>query len=451
MDWYAEYGGERSLTAPMTWGQVAIWKSIANLSPYDAYLNQGRALVVDGHTAAEAAKLLGQVLTRYETLRTRVVLTGEEPRQSVERDGRLPIDVVDVSAPTGLSAVQLQHDAQMETRIDNTTDLPLRALFGLYEGKVHVIALVASHFAIDATALRIVREDLRAMFEGRELRRPTGLQPIDLAYHQLEAGPQQRSRRVINTWMSLYDRVPPSALPRASGVPDDAPSTLTTLDSPAMSAASRIIAQKYGVSTSTVLLAAMAAVVTGWTDRPSCSLATIVHNRFQAAHRDIVSPMNQLGLVVIDLADRPHCAELLTRTWQAALQAHWNAYYDQIALDRSLVAAGSDPGIEGHPYLCFNDVRDNDDDAAAPLSENAVRALLDQTKIETMSSVRKLSWQAILSVHTDVDGNTALKLGADIRYLSPDLMERFLLDLEHFVVTAAFRDGPVTDLTRRHR
>jgi hypothetical protein len=292
-----------------------------------------------------------------------------------------------------------------------------------------------------------VMADLATIFARREPDHPVGRQPVDLARHQREAGPQQRSNRIIGKWMRLYERVAPSAFPRLPEVPDDSPCSMCTMVSPALHTAMRLVAHRYRVSTSTVLLGATAAVVAAWTGRPACSLATIVHNRFQAGHRDIVAPMNQLGLVVIDVA-QPNCADLLAATWQAALQGHWNAYYDQFGLDRALTAAGADPGIEGHPYFCFNDVRTADDEATAPeITEQELRALPARTTIGTAKSVARLSWQAILSIH-DWAGGMILRLGADTRHLSPVLMERFLREIESFVIEAAVRDVPVAELLR---
>jgi hypothetical protein len=451
MRYYADFGGGRSLSAPMTWGQAAIWKSIDNLAPHDWYLNQGRMFTVAGYPPEESAALLGRLLTRHESLRTRVSLpTGGDdlPGQVVDGDGAIVVEAVDADPDTVHAVARAAHDRQMAARFDNTVELPLRLVFGLVDGLVHRIGLTISHFAVDAPAIDLMMADLATIFTRREPGHPAGRQPVDLAHHQQQPGPQQRSRRVVGNWIRHYERVSPSAFPRVSGVPDGSPCNMSTMVSPALDAATRLVAHRYRVSTSTVLLGATAAVLGAWTGRPACSLATIVHNRFQTGHRDIVGPMNQLGLVVIDV-DRPTCADLLTATWRAALQGHWNAYYDQFGLDRALADAGADPGIEGHPYFCFNDVRTADDEPTAPnLTEADLRALSAQTTVGTGRSVERLSWQAILSIHDWADG-MILRLGADSRQLPGARMERFLRDIEGFVVEAALRDEPVAALIAR--
>src|SRR4051812_8107870 len=103
MRYYAGFGGGRTLSAPMTWGQAAIWKSIDNLAPHDSYLNRGRMFTVDGYPPEESAAVIGRLLTRHESLRTRVALHfGAEdlPGQVLDGDGALAIEAVEADPDT---------------------------------------------------------------------------------------------------------------------------------------------------------------------------------------------------------------------------------------------------------------------------------------------------------------------------------------------------------------
>ncbi|MFD0889811.1 hypothetical protein ACFQ08_35170, partial [Streptosporangium algeriense] len=70
------FSGSRSGTAPLTWGQRAIWDAIRKTAPDDHYFNFGRVLAVPRRarplTVARAAEVLGALVERHESLRTRM-------------------------------------------------------------------------------------------------------------------------------------------------------------------------------------------------------------------------------------------------------------------------------------------------------------------------------------------------------------------------------------------
>ncbi|GAA3123798.1 hypothetical protein [Streptosporangium carneum] len=130
------FSGSRSGTAPLTWGQRAIWDAIRKTAPDDHYFNFGRVLEVPRRarplTVARAAEVLGALVERHESLRTRLgpgprpgTETGPEtgpepePSQVLAAGGSIPITISD-----GDPELLLRRLA--ETAFDYTGEWPLR-------------------------------------------------------------------------------------------------------------------------------------------------------------------------------------------------------------------------------------------------------------------------------------------------------------------------------------
>jgi hypothetical protein len=242
--------------------------------------------------------------------------------------------------------------------------------------------------------------------------------------------------------VSEYERLPESMF--AAVAPPLRPRfRRALLESPAIDAAARLTAARHEVSTSTVLLAATATLVAQWTDHPVCGVFIMSNNRFPAGYADAISKLNQLGLFVLDLADRPSFAEIVPRTWQAALRAYQHAYYDPVEMDSALHGLGRPCGSGLEPYCYFNDLRLPDTGAVPgqPPDQAAVRARLADSRFSWPETLDRFAWRFRLQV-MDAPGATGITLTADTSYLPPPDAERFLRELEELVVAAAFADVP---------
>lgn len=86
------FSGSRSGTAPLTWGQRAIWDTIQKTAPDDHYFNFGRVLKVPRRarplTVERAVEALGALVERHESLRTRL---GAGPSQVLETSGAIAV------------------------------------------------------------------------------------------------------------------------------------------------------------------------------------------------------------------------------------------------------------------------------------------------------------------------------------------------------------------------
>ena len=403
-------------SAPLTWGQRAIWDAIGNTAPDDHYFNFGRILKVPGERSpAQVAAALALLPALHSALRTRLDLCGAEPLQRLESGGGLPVLLTTDDPETVLAGLTAE-------RFDYERDWPLRVALVLDGARVSHVVFGFCHMATDGLGAEIALRDLR-MLILRGAAPPAGEpapSPLDLAHWQ--QGPQ--GRRVAERAAALWEGVPRRAMfDRPRAVAARPPIWRAQLSSPAMGLAVRAIAATHGTSTSTVLLAATAALASRFADREQCTILPIVSNRFRRDTTRIVSTLSQEGLFAIDTGQ--DFGALLGEAGPAALRAYRSAFHDP--RDRAR-------GAWVQPLCCFNDMRFTEPGPAG-CTRQELRAALPKSELSWPLSQEKLNCR--FCVH--VSGSLEVSLTADTAYLPRPAMEDFLYHLESLLVTEADR------------
>ncbi|WP_164540424.1 condensation domain-containing protein [Streptomyces abyssomicinicus] len=424
------FTGPSDGTGPLTWGQLAIWDAIERTAPDDHYFNFGRVLEVPGErTPDEAAAALAALLGTHDSLRTRLDLTGDHPRQRLAAGGELPV-LLSTEDPGKLLA-QLS-----ATRFDYGGEWPLRVALVTDGPRVTHIVLVFCHLAADGLGADVAVRDLRMLLlrGAATTGRPPAPSPLDLAHWQ--AGPEGRrvARRAAALWESvphqvMFDRrtapADPAdpADPAGPAGPADGPRVWRAqLSSPALGLAARAVAARHHTSTSTVLLTATAALVGAATGQDRCVVLPIVHNRFRKDTARMVSMVSQEGVFVLDGADRG-LDTLVRAAGSATLRAYRSAFHDP--LDRLR-------GDWVQPLCCFNDQRFAEP-GPAPCTPEDIRAALPATTLSWPLSQDRLNCR--FCVH--IGGDLEVSVTADTDHLPRPQMERFLRDLEFLLAVEA--------------
>ncbi|MEV0456690.1 condensation domain-containing protein [Catellatospora methionotrophica] len=449
MQTYVYFRGDRAVSAPLTWGQYAIWQAIVALVPGDAVLNLSRSLTVPDRAAgdvARAAAAIGTLISRHESLRTQICDVAGEPRQEVVRAGRLPLTVVECERTEIAETADALARRLAEPRFDYAAGWPVRFGLVVADGRVRQVAFAASHAAVDAYAADIVLRELRVLLLRGSIAALPELQPADLAQRESQTG-AKLTARAVEYWLGRYAGMPASMFDPVG--PAESPRyRKASLVSPAAQAAVRIIAARHGTSTSTVLLAAVAGLMAAWTGKGNCGLLVIAGNRLQPGHRGLVAPTNQLGLVAVDVDPGEGFAGLLPRVWQAAMRGYRHAYSDPVALNQALEAAGRSHGAETQPYCLFNDVRETADADLAPSAPGA-KALLAAREASTLTwpeQFEQFNWRFFLEVRS-LPGALDLRLAADTACLPSPQVERFLHAMDRLLVDAALGEATLAELT----
>ncbi|MFY1691174.1 condensation domain-containing protein [Plantactinospora sp. WMMB782] len=435
MDSFIEFDGYGQRSGPLTWGQRMIWEVVAQAAT-NAFYNLDRELVVPRRASAsldDVVQAVRALVRRHESLRSTVELRDGEPYQVVADRGRLPLTVVESGGNESAAATECR-GRLAERRFDSLRELPLRLGAIVTDGQVRRVVLVINHLAADSHGCDVLLRDLRLLLLRGALPGAPGLQPVDLARRQHADG--RSTIRALRYWRDRYRRIPPTMF-EPTGSAGTPPFHRLALVSPAAADASAVIAARHHVSTSTVLLVAATRLVGRWTGHRLTAMQLFVDNRFRPGLRDMVAPLTQFGLFVMDLTDDPDLDRLVATYHPVALDAYRHAYYDEVSVRRGLTEVRLARGVDVNPYCCFNDVRTTVE-VAGPLQpprRPGVRTV-DESDLTWLEPAAWHHCRFCVVVHS-APGGLQLRLGADTRVMSRVDMPRFLLELEASLVETA--------------
>ncbi|MGA5703092.1 condensation domain-containing protein [Peterkaempfera bronchialis] len=437
-------GPRGGLTAPLTWGQRAIWEVVNWLGPQAASLNLLEICPVDGGTGRTAlAEALRRLVERHESLRTRFTDTEDGPEQLLTRAGTLTFAVHESLADDRDATVR-RVARELSARAFTPRELPLRAAAVAEDGVITTIVLVVSHLAVDGWSIKIVRQELLDALRGADLP-PLAQQPVERARWEQSAPARARERAAFDHWAAATREVPRiwlEALPRTG--PDDL--LCSEIASPALGRAVGALAGRYRLTRSMVVQAGTALALGRALGENDVALRLIVATRYTAETTRFVGPFNQNALLRIRLHDES-AGEFLARVRRAALAALSASEYDPVALEELVAATAAERGFPADGYCFVNDVgsyvppgaaaraaeqapgtpddSDPDSDAAALAGVVTDRPPLTDPKGANL----------FLYVH-ELGARTRLSVVAHRGFLPPGGTTRFLRDLEWLLLEA---------------
>ncbi|MFC7353598.1 MULTISPECIES: condensation domain-containing protein [Streptomyces] len=467
------FRGERSGTAPLTWGQRAIWHAIRRTAPNDHYFNIGRVLPLAdrGRPATVAATLdaLARLVERHEALRTRLVPAAADggPSQWLADTGSLPVTI---APATGLPEAAAEAEALLDrlsaTRFDYPAEWPLRAALVTVGDRVTHAVLVLCHLAADGHAAEVLVRDLRLLVRRGSAGRPPATTPLDLARDQHAERGRRRGAAALAHWEAGFRAAPPTMFPEPCAEPRSPRFWTGRIVSPALARAVAAVAAAHRVSGSTVLLTASAALVAAGEGHRTAAVMPIVGNRAAEALRDLVSTLSQDGLFVLDLAAAERSTgdgeekgtgaarftDLLPAAHRAALRAYRATVYDPVEWDALGERLRTEYGREVHPYCCFNDMRLVErpvPEGPRPTPRELTRELAEarrRTAFGFPATQDRVACRYCLHITEEGDA-LAVSLTADTAYLPPETIRAHLYAMEELIVTsAAGSPPPIPDL-----
>ncbi|MFF2780331.1 condensation domain-containing protein [Streptomyces sp. NPDC058052] len=441
------FAAGRSGGAPLTWGQRAIWHAIGRTAPNDHYFNLGRILpLADRGAPVDTTRLrtaLTALLVRHEALRTRVVTDGGEPAQRLHAEGRAELVVRDEPDPdrAGQTAAELLAELSGR-RFGYAEEWPVRLGAVRSRGRVTHAVLALCHLAADGHAAEVLVRDLRLLVR-RGSAGPVGPEtPLDLARHQHGPAGRRASEMALTHWEHGLAQVPPTMFPKRVAEPLRPRFWTGRLVSAALPRAVDAVAVAHGVSGSTVLLTAAAALVAAGQGHRAAAMMPIAGNRAAERRRNLVSTLSQDALFVLELPEDPSgeavFTDLLAGAWPAALAGYRAAAYDPVGWDALLERAARDRGTEVHPYCCFNDMRLVDRAAATGPAPGAAELaeLRRRTVLDFPATQERVACRYCLHLTGDADALT-VTLTADTAYLPPRAIHAHLRGIEDIVVASA--------------
>ncbi|MFI1417033.1 condensation domain-containing protein [Streptomyces sp. NPDC020731] len=438
--------GRRAGRAPLTWAQRVQWNDTKWMEPYDHYFNAARRLAVPpGRELSDVTGLLAAVAARHESLRTRYPTDGDgSPYQEVSTADELVLEVCRTDGAGVDEAADWLQARLRARRFELSEEPPLRAAVLEHEGTPRYLLVVVSHVTMDFSGLELLTGELRELLSGRTT--PSALPPVErqmLDQAEAEAAPagRRRSEAALGHWERVLRDAPVTVFdpPGPTPPPLDGPERFGQLGlvSPALTLATRALAQRLGVSGTTVVMAAVNVVLCRLTGRARVPLKLIASNRGLTELKDLVGIALGSCVTLVHTEERTF-PEVVRDTGRAALQAYRRSQCDPVALDELRSKVSAERGVDRVGLPCgFNDLRParpapGDGGATA----DAVRALLPRTEV-TWDGNRPRQEVTLWYWVEDVDGVDVHHALVDLWYLPRARTEELLRGVEDVIVSAA--------------
>lgn len=430
------FRGEGSGTAELSWGQQEIWSAMQRQR---SSLPIGAVIPLPaGTTVDDVADQLRFQLGRCPTLRTRLRFDPDGPMQVVADSGEVPLEIVEADPATDPAEVADSiWERYAATAFDYASDWPIRTAVIRHRGALTHQATVMCHLVTDAAGATAMLDELAARdpATGAAVGQPaTATPPLDQVQWQRSRAGQRVTAAALRRWEELLRAVPPRRF-GGSGDPRQPRYWEGTLHSVAMRMALEGIARRTNVDTSPVLLTVFAIALARLTGVNPSVIQVVVSNRFRPGLARSVSPVNQTGLFVLDVAGRS-VDEAVQDARRRALAAYKYAYYDPRRMDDLIARIGRERGEELDLACYFNDRRSArriEGDAPAP---RRLRAALRESTFQWVNR-QDDPFERLFLHADDLADRIALTVCADTHHLSPAEVEGCLRDMEEVAVAAA--------------
>ncbi|MFI6133716.1 condensation domain-containing protein, partial [Micromonospora sp. NPDC051141] len=234
-------------------------------------------------------RALSALIARHEILRTRYVLTGDEPEQVIDAPAPIQVatDVLTGSADEREARCAQVLAAEAARPFDLERDWPIRARLVALEADDHVLAVIFHHVAFDAWSAQVfVREFAqlyRAFVEHAVPDLPDlPVQFADFAAAQHTADAERETARHLGYWREQLAELPTIDLPADRQRPavreHDGAAVEFALPT-ALAGQVRQLAERLGTTPFVVFLAAFQLLVSRYTGLTDVPVGTVVSGR----------------------------------------------------------------------------------------------------------------------------------------------------------------------------
>lgn len=334
--------------APLSFGQLYSWREI-DAYPADGKQEANLAATWDlrGSTLEQVRVALRQLVQRHEPLRTTYHLRDGVPAQRIHADPPTPVELVD-RVITDAGEPDRNTAELIGIGFAMTGELCWRGMQVNSDGAPMYLSLSFSHLILDVWSvleLQTQFNDLLASVDAQPAH-PVEPSPRELARQQREDSAKTRRAATERYWRRLLAAQPTDPLPvPASGVRQGR--IQATLHSHRLGVLAAKVARTHGVTPPAVLLGIIAAAVSEHLDAPSITMSLMSSNRFAPEHRHLVTTMNQLIPVLVQVEPGSSLAEHITRVHWSAASAYRYSSYD---LDQVRAIAAESGAHDGHGH-----------------------------------------------------------------------------------------------------
>jgi hypothetical protein len=448
-----EFTGERAGEGPLTLGQLNLYNWLSQ-TPDHVYAILCAELPVPAVVSAgDVAEATGVLIGRHESLRT-TYLPGDQPRQRVAAAGVQLLEVCSLGeGHWGSQDRPAVAEALVQWLRESPDPMrrPVRIAVAIApDASDRVIACAAafSHLAVDHDAIEILKRDFAGLL-GDPVRRqagrrrlPLGHQPLDQA--ELEATPaeQRRADAALDHLREQSWRIP-RCLYAQPGAQASGESLAVELSSVAAAMAVRRVAARTRTSRSSVVLAAICAVVGRRANYRELVFPVLSSNRFERHLVNYVGALAEVPIATVEVAGRSF-DELAGHTWTTVMEASRHGRYDAVKRDAMAELIEHERGLRLIYHPMFNSL--------VPESWSGLTAGVGFQPEEIHSALARteLRWRPapvngnpIQFSLNQIDGCLRLDVwNADAGLVPRAELESVLLAVERLLVAAAHGDVP---------
>ncbi|HEY6789112.1 MAG TPA: hypothetical protein VI365_17550, partial [Trebonia sp.] len=443
-----EFTGERAGEGPLTLGRLDCYMWLSRMPDHFYAILCVEFPVPAMVSVDDVAAAVAVLIARHESLRTTYV-PGEQPRQRVAAAGVQLLEICSLGegqwGPRDRPAVAEALTRWLRESPDPGRRL-LRVAVAIAPGagdQVIACAAAFSHLAVDHDAIEILKRDFAGLLGDLPLRpadRP-GHQPLDQAGLEATSAERRRGDAALDSLREQSWRFPRClyALPgtRASGE-----SLVVELSSVAAAMAVRRVAARTRTSRSSVVLAAICAVVARRANYRELVFPVLSSNRFERHLANYVGTLAQGTIATIEVGERSF-DELAGHTWMRVMEASRHGRYDgvkQAAIDKLIEHERGLLRLNYEPF--FNNL--------VPESWSALTAGVgfQPEEIDVALARTELRWRPmpfsgtpIRFILNQVDARLRLDAwSADTGLVPRAELESLLLAVERLLATAAHGD-----------
>jgi hypothetical protein len=449
------FAGHRAAAGPATLGQLNIMQWLS-ASPNHPLHTLWRELEVSGGMSVDdVAETVGVLLGRHEALRTNYVVDGEQLWQRVAASGVLMLEICTLGdggwgprdQPMVAGALaRWMYDRDREPL--GLTRLPVRVGVAVATGEdgqseqVIACAVAMSHLTADDQAVEIVKREFAEMARDRSARRigEPCHQPLNQVALEATPAARHQAERALYYWQDQLERMPHFLYVPSRATPTGE-SLAVEMSSVAAAMAVRRVAARTRVSRSSVILAAICAVVARRTGLRELVFPVISSNRFERHLSRYVGTLAQGTVVTVEVGAGGFDA-LARQTWASGMEASRHGRYDAVERTELGDRVGHERGLCFSYEPVFNNL------VVESRSEADTGAAYPPEQVSAAVGRTELRWRPLPSPRTPVrfdlhqiDGVVRLDgWSADNGLVPRAEVESLLLAVERLLVAAAHGD-----------
>lgn len=439
-------------TAPLTWSQQDMLRIMQALPGRHVHFNMTFSVRLPaGLSTQQVVDAVRGATESHEALRTTVTGAAEgRPEQRVHAEGRVRLRIH--RFPDALDADTLDAVAERgrRTPVGYPDEESYRPDLILVDGAPHTLVLTCNHLTMDGFSVPVLCEDLLGRLAGPPAAKAgAAASPAPAAPQsprrraEFEQGPEgsAQSARSVRALERAIRAAPPTPLapadPAAAG---HAGFWWGRMRSPALAAALRVLAERYAVPPSAVLVGIAGSLLAGRAGTFTVSLIT--SNRFTPRLRGSLGCYFQPVPLTVH-TDPADFATTAARTAAAATGAAMNGQFDPGELTDLIDRVEAEAGTAVRPLPVFN----VQDCATGPtgLSGEAVRGLLGRSTYEA-TDLADMEDDGLYLNATARGGTLELVLRTRTDRAPAPFGEAFLRAVEESAVTLVEKDAPVAPL-----